>query len=241
MKKLGLTALLVLLPTLQGCFPIAATGVGVGVALVDDRRTSGAYIEDEGIELKAFHRLSERFDMSAHFNVTSYNRQVLLTGEVADQAAKEEAEKIVRGIPNVKKVYNELTVGGMSALAERSNDTYITSKVKMRFVDANKFSITYVRVVTEGGVVYLLGMVTRREADDAVEIARTTTGVRKVVKLFGYIDEKSDAGNVKDKNDAGTLKGKNDAGTDKDKNDAGTVKEKSSVGDVKDKGDVGYI
>lgn len=232
MKKLGLTALLVLLPTLQGCFPVAATGVGVGVAMIDDRRTSGTYIEDEGIELKAFHRLSEKFNMDAHFNVTSYTRQVLLTGEVADQAAKDEAEKIVRGIPNVKKIYNELTVGGMSSLAERSNDTYITSKVKMRFVDANKFSITYVKIVTEGGVVYLMGMVTHREADDAVEIARMTTGVRKVVKLFGYIEEKSDAGNIKDKPDAGNVK---------DKSNARDVKGKSDVGDVKNKGDVGYI
>jgi len=231
MNKLGLTALLLLLPTLQGCVPAAVTGAGVGVAIIDDRRTSGSYIEDEGIELKAFHRLGEKFNMDAHFNVNSFNRQVLLTGEVADQAAKDAAEKIVRGVTNVKKVFNELTIGGMSSLAERSNDTYITSKVKMRFVEADKFSVTYVKVVTEGGVVYLMGMVTPREADAAVAIARTTAGVRKVVKLFGYIEEKTDAGNAKDK--------KNDAPNVKD--NAVKSKPKGEVGDEKAKGDIGYI
>ena len=189
MKKHGLAMLLLLLPTLQGCLPVAATtGLGAGVSMIEDRRPSGIYIEDEGIELKSFHRLSEKFNMDAHINATSYNRQVLLTGEVTDQTAKEEAEKTVRGIPGVKKIYNELTVSGMSSLAERSNDTYVTSKVKMRFVDANKFSINHVKVVTEGSVVYLMGLVTHREAIDAVEIARSTIGVRRVVKVFGYTD-----------------------------------------------------
>jgi osmotically-inducible protein OsmY len=178
-----------LLPTLQGCFPVVATGVGATAVMLDDRRTSGTYIEDEGIELKAFHRLDEKFSDAAHINTTSFNRQILLTGEVADQAMKEDAEKVVRGIPNVKNVINELAVAGLSSLAERSNDTYITSKVKMRFVDADKFSITHVKVVTESGVVYLMGSVTRHEDDDATEIARSTSGVRKVVKLFEYIDQ----------------------------------------------------
>lgn len=189
MKKLGLMALLALLPTLQGCFPVVATGVGAGVAMIDDRRTSGTYIEDEGIELKAFHRLDEKFGAAAHINTTSFNRQALLTGEVAEPAAKETAEKIVRGIPNVKNVFNELAVAGLSSMGERSNDTYITSKVKMRSIEAGKFSINRIKVVTESGVVYLMGMVTQREADDATEIARSTNGVRKVVKLFEYIDK----------------------------------------------------
>ena len=181
--------LLALLPILQGCFPVVATGVGATAAMLDDRRTSGTYIEDEGIELKAFHRLDEKFGNTAHINTTSFNRQVLLTGEVANTAAKEEAEKVVRGIPNVKNVVNELAVSGLSSMAERSNDSYVTSKVKMRTIEAGKFSINHVKVVTEGGIVYLMGVVTEREAHDAAEIARSTSGVRKVVKVFEYANK----------------------------------------------------
>jgi len=188
LKKLGLLALLALLPTLQGCFPVIATGVGVGAAMIDDRRSSGTYIDDEGIELKAFHRLDEKFHNTVHINTSSFNRRALLTGEVTEQAAKDEAEKIVRGIPNVKGVINELAVAGLSSMAERSNDTYVTSKVKMRCIESGRVSINHVKVVTENGVVYLMGMVTRREADDATEITRSTSGVRKVVKLFEYMD-----------------------------------------------------
>jgi osmotically-inducible protein OsmY len=188
MKKVLLLSLLALLPVLQGCVTAVATGVGAGVLMAEDRRTSGTYIEDEGIELKAFHRLDEKLGNRAHINATSFNRHVLLTGEVPDQAAREEAEKIVRGIPNVKMVTNELQIAGISSLAERSNDTYLTSKVKIRFIDAAKFSHVHVKVITEGGSVFLMGTVKRREADAAVEIARTTGGVRKVVKVFEYID-----------------------------------------------------
>lgn len=188
MKKSLLLAVLAVLPILQGCVTAVATGVGAGVMMVEDRRTSGTYIEDEGIELKAFHRLDEKFGNRAHLNATSFNRHVLLTGEVPDQAAREEAERIVRGIPNVKVITNELQIAGISSLAERSNDTYLTSKVKIRFIDAAKFSHVHVKVITEGGTVYLMGTVKRREADDAVEIARTTGGVRKVVKVFEYLD-----------------------------------------------------
>ena len=188
MKKLGLVALLALLPTLQGCFPMVATGVGATAVMLNDRRTTGTYIEDEGIELKAFHRLDEKFGNTAHINTTCLNRQALLTGEVADPAAKETAANVVSGIPNVKSVINELAVAGLSSMAERSNDTYVTSKVKMRFIETGRISINHVKVTTEGGVVYLMGMVTRREADDATEVARSTSGARKVVKLFEYID-----------------------------------------------------
>lgn len=188
MKKVFVLGILALLPVLQGCVTAVATGVGAGVMMADDRRTSGTYIEDEGIELKAFHRLDEKFANRAHINATSFNRHVLLTGEVPDQTAREEAEAIVRGIPNVKMVTNELQVAGISSLAERSNDTYITSKVKIRFVDARKFLLNHVKVVSEGGTVYLMGLVKHREADDAVEITRTTGGVRKVVKVFEYLD-----------------------------------------------------
>jgi osmotically-inducible protein OsmY len=114
---------------------------------------------------------------------------VLLTGEVPDAAAKAEAEKIAAGVPNVKAISNELEVAGVSSLSARSNDSFITSKVKGRFLDASKFAVNHVKVVTENGVVYLLGMVAQREADAAVEVARTTGGVRKVVRVFEIVPE----------------------------------------------------
>ncbi len=173
---------------LQGCFPIVATGAGTGVLMAEDRRTSGTFIEDQGIELKASNRLDEKFKDTAHINITSYNRTVLMTGEVPSEAAKQEAEKIVRGVPNVSNVLNETIIAGNSAYTSRSNDSYLTSKIKVRFVEAGKFQTNHVKVVTENNVVYLLGLVTRKEADSAVEIARTTSGVQKVVKLFEYLD-----------------------------------------------------
>src|SRR5471030_1732707 len=113
---------------------------------------------------------------------------VLITGEAADAATKTEIEKIVRAVENVRGVYNEMTVAGVTAMSARANDSFITSKVKARFVDQRKFNAVHVKVVTEAGVVYLLGLVKRTEADDAVEITRTTSGVQKVVKLFEYLD-----------------------------------------------------
>jgi len=173
---------------LQGCFPVVATGAGTGVLMAEDRRTSGTFIEDQGIELKASNRLDEKFKNTIHINITSYNRTVLMTGEVLTDATKQEAEEIVRSVPNVSNVINELTIGVGSSYTSRSNDSYLTSKVKVRFVDIGKFQANHVKVVTENNVVYLLGMVTHKEADNAVEIARTTSGVQKVVKLFEYLD-----------------------------------------------------
>ena len=173
---------------LQGCFPVVATGAGTGVLMAEDRRTSGTYIEDQGIELKAANRLSDKFKDTVHVNITSYNRIVLMTGEVPNEAAKQEAERIVQGTPNVRNVVNELAIAGNSSYTSRSNDTYLTSKVKVRFVDMGKFQANHVKVVTENNVVYLLGLVTHKEADNAVELARTTSGVQKVVKVFEYLD-----------------------------------------------------
>jgi len=172
---------------LQGCAPalIGAGGVAA-VASAEDRRTTGTQVEDEGIELRAGNRLGERFGDKAHLNVTAFNRWVLLTGEVPDEAARAEAEKLVAAVPNVRGVSNEAQVAGVSSLTSRASDSFITSKVKARFVDARKFNPVHVKVVTEAGVVYLLGVVTEKEADDAVEVARTTGGVRKVVKIFEY-------------------------------------------------------
>ena len=173
---------------LQGCFPVIATGAGAGVLMAEDRRTSGTFIEDQSIELKASKRLEEKFKNTIHINITSYNRTILMTGEVLTEDTKQEAEKIVRAVPSVSNVINELVIGLGSSYTSRSNDSYLTSKVKVRFVDLGKFQVNHVKVVTENSVVYLLGMVTRKEADNAVDIARTTGGVQKVVKLFEYID-----------------------------------------------------
>jgi osmotically-inducible protein OsmY len=173
---------------LQGCFPIVAAGAGTGVLMAEDRRTSGTFIEDQGIELKASKRLDEKFKDTIHVNITSYNRTVLITGQVPTDDAKQEAEKIIRSVPNVSNVLNELVIAVNSSYTSRSNDTYLTSKVKVRFVDAAKFQANHVKVVTENNVVYLLGMVTHKEAENAVEISRTTSGVEKVVKLFEYTD-----------------------------------------------------
>lgn len=186
MRKFLPLLLLAVIPALQGCFPVVATGVGAGALMVADRRTSGTYIEDQGIELKAVRRLDEKFNEKVHVTVTSYNRNVLLTGEAPSEALKNEVEQVVRTVPNVASVLNEMAIGPLTPFSSHSNDTYITSKVKGRMIEANKFPVNQVKVVTENGVVYLLGIVTRQVADDAAEIARTTSGVRKVVKVFEY-------------------------------------------------------
>lgn len=176
-------------PALQGCFPVAAVGVGAGALMIVDRRNSETYLLDEAVEIRALSRINERYGDKVHINVTSYNLKVLLTGEAPDAGAVSDIEKAVAGVPNVKAVTNEIQAAGISGLSARSNDAYITSKVKGRFIEANKFSPQHVKVVTEAGIVYLLGLVTTREADDASEIARTTGGVRKVVRVFEYIGE----------------------------------------------------
>ena len=177
------------LPLLQGCFPIVATGVGAGAAMFSDRRTSGSYVEDEGFEWKVASRIRERFGDSTHINVTSYNRNVLLTGEAPSDIVRTELDRIVAGVENVRGVINEVVVGPTSALTARGNDTLITSNIKARFVDAGSFSAHNVKVVTEANVVFLLGVVTRAEADAAAEVARTSKGVSKVVRVFEYISD----------------------------------------------------
>ncbi len=184
---LAATLLALALPALQGCVPAVATGVGAGALMIADRRNAETYLADEAIEIRAFNRINEKFGDKVHANVTSYNLKVLLTGEVPDEGIKSELEKAVAGIANVKGVTNEVTVGPASGYQARSNDTFITSKVKARFIDAGKFKANHVKVVTEAGTVFLLGLVTRQEADDAAEIARTTAGVKKVVRVFEYV------------------------------------------------------
>jgi osmotically-inducible protein OsmY len=184
--RVAVAALLCTL-TLPACAPVLVGAGAVGaLSMSEDRRSSGAQVDDQAIEWRASSRISERFGSKAHVNVTSYNRAVLLTGEVPDERVRGEVEKLVREIPSVQGVTNELVVAEPTSLGSRTTDSYITSKIKTRFLDAAKFNAMQVKVVTEAGVVYLLGVVTEKEADDAVEIARTTGGVRKVVKMFEY-------------------------------------------------------
>ncbi|NMG46056.1 BON domain-containing protein [Aromatoleum toluvorans] len=185
---LGLAAAATL-PLLQGCLPLVAGGVGAGAVIATDRRTSGAYVEDEGIEWRTSSALRDRLGDAVHINVTAFNRNVLLTGEAPTEAHRAEAERVAGGIANVKGIVNEVQVAGISSLTSRGNDSLLTSKVKARFVDAAQFSANHVKVVTEAGTVFLLGLVTRREADAATELARRTEGVRKVVKVFEYITD----------------------------------------------------
>ncbi|HBV21774.1 MAG TPA: transporter, partial [Nitrosomonas sp.] len=139
-------------------------------------------------ELKSSRRIYEQLGNQVHINVTSFNRIVLLTGEAPSETMKEEAATLARSIQNVRNVINEITIGEKSSLASRSKDTFITSKVKSRFLASRKFQINHIKIVTEKGIVFLLGMVKRDEADSAAEIARSTSGVSKVVRVFEYID-----------------------------------------------------
>ena len=172
---------------LQGCFPLAAVGVGATALALDDRRSTGLYIEDENIEWRARAKLVEKYK-DAHVNVTSYNLTVLLTGEVYSEDIKKEIGEAVRAIGNVRNVTNELTINGNSSFASRSSDTIVTTNVKARLINNGRVSPNHVKVVTENSVGYLLGVVTREESDAAAEIARTTSGVARVVKVFEYID-----------------------------------------------------
>lgn len=184
------TLLLAALPTLQGCVGVAAVGVGTGALAIFDRRSLGAQTEDETIEWKASNRVSAKFGDFVHVNYTSYNRKVLLTGEVPNEEYKVALRDLVATVENVEGVYDELIVGGISSIAGRTTDTYITSKVKTRLIDNGQVAANLVKVVTEASTVYLLGLVTSREAQAAVEVARTTGGVVRVVNL---LDVRSDA------------------------------------------------
>lgn len=172
----------------NACVPLIVGGVAAGAAVATDRRTTGTQLDDEVIEDKNALAINERFKGDFHVNITSYNGIVLLTGEVPADSAKADIEQMLRSTPKVRAVQNELVVGPVTDLASRSNDTLITSKVKARFVEAAKFQINYVKVVTEHGVVYLMGVVRRDEGDAAAELARTTSGVQRVVKVFEYIN-----------------------------------------------------
>ena len=188
LRTVALAALLA--ATLNACVPLVVGGAVVGGTLVaTDRRTSGAQLEDEGIELRAANRLREALIERPHINITSYNRQVLLTGEVPTEADKQRAEQIVSRVENVKSVLNELAVMGNSTLTQRSSDTLITGRVRASFIDAKDLYANAFKVTTERSTVYLMGRVTQREAERATEITRGISGVQRVVRAFELISE----------------------------------------------------
>ena len=174
-------------PLLQGCFPMVAAGAGGAVLSALDRRTSGTQVEDEGIELRASSRLREKLGNRANISITSYNRNVLLTGQVADEATRAEAGAIVGSVPNVRGISNETEIAGVSSLTQRSSDAVITSKVKARILDSQRVSANHVKVVTEGSKVYLMGLLTEAEANAAKQVAAATGGVAKVVAIFEIV------------------------------------------------------
>jgi osmotically-inducible protein OsmY len=187
--SVGILILVAALGTqLTACVPVVAGGAAAGGLVAADRRSTGAYLEDQEIELKAEKAISDNLKENIHANVTSYNRRVLITGEVSNEANKAKAESVVRPIQNVNRINNQLVIGANSTISSRTNDTYITSKVKTKFISENKFAANLVKVVTENGTVFLMGMVTHKEGDDAAEIASKVSDVKKVVKDFEYID-----------------------------------------------------
>jgi len=173
---------------LTGCAEaLIVGGVTVGVMMAIDRRQTEVMFNDQEIEFVASSKIDEALKGQGHVNVTSYNYTALLTGEVPTAQARADAEKAAGEVPRVKTVVNELQIAGTSSAGSRSNDAYITSKVKSNLLGNGKVKPTDVKVVTEAGVVYLLGLVTRDEADAATEVARSTSGVQKVVRVFEYI------------------------------------------------------
>ena len=174
---------------LSACAPLMFGGAAVGALMATDRRTSGAQIEDEGIELRSASRVRDSLVDRAHVNITSYNRQVLLTGEVPTAQDKQLVEQIVSRVDNVRAIVNEIAVQGNTSLTQRSSDALVTGKVKAAMVDAKDLFANAFKVVTERGTVYLMGRVSQREADRATEIARGTSGVLKVVRIFETVGD----------------------------------------------------
>jgi osmotically-inducible protein OsmY len=177
------------LASMQGCIALLGGAAVAGGLSLNDRRTGGTQIEDQSIELKSGGRLREAIGEKGHINVTSYDRIVLLSGEVPTEADKAAAEKAVRDIEGVSNVVNELEVGPDSTISTRSSDTVITTRVKSALIDAKDVQASAVKVITERGNVYLMGRVTEREATRAAEIARAQPSVLKVVRVFEILTE----------------------------------------------------
>ena len=189
MTAVSLAAALCACCALSACAPIVVAGAAAGAALVvADRRSAGAQVDDESIETKAAANANSQWGGRIHLNVTSFNGIVLLTGEAPDAPTRDAIANMVKSLDRVRSVQNEMVIAPNTPMSSRTNDSYITSKVKTRFVEQNNFPANRVKVVTERQVVYLMGMVTHTEADDATRIASTTTDVVRVVKVFEYIN-----------------------------------------------------
>jgi osmotically-inducible protein OsmY len=178
-----------LLGSLSGCVALVAGGAITGAVATADRRTLGAQTEDKAIGVKAEFQVSKITGENGHVNVNSYNRKVLLTGEVRDEAMKAAVEREVRGITNVESVINELEIAGPSSYTSRSSDTLVTAKVKASLVDKKTVSTASFKVITERGNVYLMGIVTQREGNIAADVAKGVAGAQRVIKIFEYISE----------------------------------------------------
>jgi osmotically-inducible protein OsmY len=187
MKISGLMLLLSL--GLSACAPIMLAGVAGTAMVASDRRTSGTQLEDETIELRGSARIRDALGERAHVNITSYNRQVLVSGEVATERDKQMVESLLEKLENVKTVVNELTIAQPSSLSSRSNDLLLTAKVKAALVDSRDLFANSFKVVSERGTVYVMGRVTQREATSATNVIRNVNGVNKVVRLFDIISE----------------------------------------------------
>ena len=174
---------------LTACLPLVMGGAVVTGLVAIDRRTTGTVVEDEGIELRAASRIRENVGDRGHVNVTSYNRQVLLTGEVASAQDKQLVEQIVTGVDNVRHIVNEIAVLGNSTLTQRSSDSLVTGRVKAALVDAKDLSSSAFKITTERGTVYVMGRVTTREAARATEVISATTGVQRVVRILETISD----------------------------------------------------
>ncbi|MEN9437293.1 MAG: hypothetical protein RIR09_1948 [Pseudomonadota bacterium] len=174
---------------LSACAPVVLGGAYMGTLVATDRRTSGSQLEDEGIELRANSRIRENVGERVHVNTVSYNRRVLLIGEVPTAQDKQLVEKIVQGVDNVREVVNELAVMGNSSFTQRSSDTIVTGKVKANLLDAKDLFANAFKIVTERGTVYVMGRVTEREAKRGTEVISGTSGVQRVVRLLEIISE----------------------------------------------------
>jgi osmotically-inducible protein OsmY len=180
-------AQLAAIPLLDGCAPaVIAVGVGYGAVVANDQRSTGAQLDDQTIEIKVTTAAGGRWGNEVHLNVTSYNGIVLLTGEAPSTIVQDEITKIAQTTDRVRNVQNEMVIGPVTDLGARTNDTYITSKVKTRLLDDEKLKALYIKVVTERSVVYLMGIVPRPEGEQAAQVAATTSGVARVVKVFEY-------------------------------------------------------
>jgi osmotically-inducible protein OsmY len=186
--------------SLSACIPLVVGGaVATGTVVATDRRTSGTVVEDNAIDIKASNRISENLGERVHVNVTSYNRRVLLTGEVPSEQDKQLVEKVVSNVENVTSIINELEVMGASTFGQRSSDTLVSSRVKGALLDAKDLISNAFKVTTERGTVYVMGRVTQREANRATEIITGTSGVQKLVRIFDIITEDELARNLPQK------------------------------------------